>query len=118
MCCIDEGGVHLIAKELQSGCYMTCNAGDIVTITSRSVHQDKDKVRATMKDILIGDVPDRGGRPLEGRAAAAQGVMPAWAPRTAEGDGNSLLISFTSQLLHILVLTYTSADIPVPSARI
>ena len=56
-----------------------------MTVTSRSVHQDKDKVRATVKDVLIGEVPDRGGRPLEGRAAAAQGVMPAWAPRSSGG---------------------------------
>lgn len=56
-----------------------------MAITSRSVHQEKDKFRATVKDVLIGDVPDRGGRPLEGRAAASQASMPAWAPRTSSG---------------------------------
>ena len=40
---------------------------------------------ASVKSVLMGAVPDRGGRPQEDRAAAAAAAMPAWAPRRATG---------------------------------
>ncbi len=40
-------------------------------------------VEASVKAVLIGAVPDRGGRP-EGRARVAD--MPAWAPRRVSGE--------------------------------
>ncbi len=42
--------------------------------------------RASVKDVLIGAVPDRGGR-AEGREAAALASMPKWAPRRGAPAG-------------------------------
>ena len=57
-------------------------AGDVMAVTSKATSGDKGKFEATVKSVLIGKVPDRGGRPTEGRAAAAAASMPDWAPRS------------------------------------
>lgn len=49
-----------------------------------SVNSGSNTFRAAHKGVVIGDVPDRGGRP-EGREREAN--MPAWAPRSAGGGG-------------------------------
>ena len=54
-----------------------------MAVTCKATSGDKGKFEATVKSVLIGAVPDRGGRPAEGRAAAAAASMPAWAPRSA-----------------------------------
>ncbi len=64
----------------ESGC---SDAGDVIAVTCKATNGNKGKFEATVKSILIGAVPDRGGRPAEGRAAAALASMPAWAPRSA-----------------------------------
>lgn len=54
-----------------------------MAVTCKATSGDKGKFEATVKSVLIGEVPDRGGRPAEGRAAAAAASMPAWAPRSS-----------------------------------
>eukprot|EP00208_Stichococcus_sp_RCC1054_P001963 CAMPEP_0206141654 /NCGR_PEP_ID=MMETSP1473-20131121/13709_1 /ASSEMBLY_ACC=CAM_ASM_001109 /TAXON_ID=1461547 /ORGANISM="Stichococcus sp, Strain RCC1054" /LENGTH=347 /DNA_ID=CAMNT_0053536315 /DNA_START=412 /DNA_END=1451 /DNA_ORIENTATION=- len=51
---------------------------DLAAISARVTNGSGGGTRASVKDILIGAVPDRGGR-AEGREAAAK--MPQWAPR-------------------------------------
>ena len=60
-------------------------AGDIVPIASKATSGDKGKFEASVKGFVIGAVPDRGGRPTEGRAAQAAANMPQWKPRSAAG---------------------------------
>lgn len=57
--------------------------GDIVPIASKATSGDKGKFDASVKGFVIGAVPDRGGRPTEGRAAQAAANMPSWKPRSA-----------------------------------
>lgn len=59
-------------------------AGDLVPISSKVTSGAKGSFASLVKGVIIGSVPDRGGR-TEGRAAAA--AMPAWAPRS--GDHSS-----------------------------
>ncbi|DBA79770.1 TPA: hypothetical protein ACH3X1_008435 [Trebouxia sp. C0004] len=59
--------------------------GDIVPIASKATSGDKGKFEASVKGFIIGAVPDRGGRPTEGRAAQAAASMPTWKPRSAAG---------------------------------
>lgn len=66
-------------------------AGDIVPIASKATSGDKGKFEASVKGFVIGAVPDRGGRPTEGRAAQAAANMPQWKPRSAAGMLPSLL---------------------------
>lgn len=70
-----------------------------MAITSKATSGDKGKSEATVKSILIGNVPDRGGRPAEGRAAAAAAAMPDWAPRTAS-SARGLVPSLRKTLCH------------------
>ena len=67
-----------------------------MAVTCKATSGNKGKFEATVKSVLIGAVPDRGGRPAEGRAAAAAASMPAWAPRSA-GEVSS--IPLFSQIL-------------------
>ncbi|KAL0046913.1 hypothetical protein WJX82_001552 [Trebouxia sp. C0006] len=61
--------------------------GDIVPIASKATSGDKGKFEASVKGFIIGAVPDRGGRPTEGRAAQAAANMPTWKPRSAADHG-------------------------------
>ena len=45
------------------------------------------KFEASVKSVLIGKVPDRGGRVTDQRSAAAS--MPKWAPRTQNNNNNN-----------------------------
>eukprot|EP00887_Chlorella_sp_A99_P005046 scaffold4.g5046.t1 len=56
--------------------------GDLLSIMERATSGDTG-IHASVKGVLIGSVPDRGGRP-EGRARDAD--MPAWSARRASGD--------------------------------
>lgn len=77
-------GLHVIATTR-----LTC-AGDLVPIASKATSGDKGKFEASVKGFVIGAVPDRGGRPTEGRAARAAASMPQWKPRSAAGKPLSL----------------------------
>jgi len=57
--------------------------GDVTAVTGKVSGGVPGKVQATVKRVLIGEVPDRGGRPTEGRSAASAAAMPSWAPRTS-----------------------------------
>ena len=61
--------------------------GDVMTVTERatSTSSNSDAMRAKVKDVIIGNVPDRGGR-TDGRRKVA---MPEWSERkvTAGGRG-------------------------------
>ncbi|KAL0021460.1 hypothetical protein WJX79_004191 [Trebouxia sp. C0005] len=61
--------------------------GDIVPVASKATSGDKGKFEASVKGFIIGAVPDRGGRPTEGRAAQAAANMPTWKPRSAADHG-------------------------------
>ena len=54
-------------------------------LASKATSGDKGKFEASVKGFMIGAVPDRGGRPTEGRAAQAAANMPQWKPRSAAG---------------------------------
>ena len=54
-------------------------------VASKATSGDKGKFEASVKGFIIGAVPDRGGRPTEGRAAQAAANMPTWKPRSAAG---------------------------------
>lgn len=60
-------------------------AADLVPVSAKATSGDKGKFEASVKSVLIGKVPDRGGRPYEGRAAAVAASMPAWASRQSDG---------------------------------
>lgn len=55
-------------------------------VASKATSGDKGKFEASVKGFIIGAVPDRGGRPTEGRAAQAAANMPQWKPRSAAGQ--------------------------------
>lgn len=55
--------------------------GDLLTVMERATSGESG-VEASVKGVLIGSVPDRGGRP-EGRARMAD--MPAWTARRVTG---------------------------------
>lgn len=46
-------------------------AGDLVSISSKATSGDNSKFGASVKRLVIGAVPDRGGRSTPGAAAAA-----------------------------------------------
>lgn len=71
------------SKGRTEGC--AAYAGDIVPMASKATSGDKGKFEASVKGFVIGAVPDRGGRPTEGRAAQAAANMPQWKPRSAAG---------------------------------
>ena len=73
-------------------------AGDIVPIASKATSGDKGKFEASVKGFVIGAVPDRGGRPTEGRAAQAAASMPQWKPRSAAGMSPGLLTQTRTSL--------------------
>jgi len=56
-----------------------------VPVASKATSGDKGKFETSVKGFMIGAVPDRGGRPTEGRAAQAAANMPTWKPRSAAG---------------------------------
>ncbi|KAK9861064.1 hypothetical protein WJX84_007035, partial [Apatococcus fuscideae] len=56
--------------------------GDLVPMCSRVTSGAKGSFASLVKGVIIGSVPDRGGR-TEGRAAAA--AMPAWTARSGGG---------------------------------
>jgi hypothetical protein len=56
------------------------NTGDVMAVTGKVSGGIPGRTEATVKSVLIGAVPDRGGRTTEGRSAAA--AMPSWAPRS------------------------------------
>ncbi|KAK9837063.1 hypothetical protein WJX84_004327 [Apatococcus fuscideae] len=58
--------------------------GDLVPISSKVTSGAKGSFASLVKGVIIGSVPDRGGR-TEGRANAAG--MPSWAPRQGGGGG-------------------------------
>ncbi|KAK9840025.1 hypothetical protein WJX74_002283 [Apatococcus lobatus] len=58
--------------------------GDLVPMCSRVTSGAKGSFASLVKGVIIGSVPDRGGR-TEGRAAAA--AMPAWTARSGGGGG-------------------------------
>ena len=70
-------------------------AGDIVPIASKATSGDKGKFEASVKGFVIGAVPDRGGRPTEGRAAQAAASMPQWKPRSAAGVSPHSQLTYT-----------------------
>ena len=55
--------------------------GEVLAVTERATSGG---LPTRVKDVLIGSVPDRGGR-TEGRSRAAD--MPAWSVRTVSGRG-------------------------------
>ena len=61
----------------------TFDAGDVAAVTGKVSSGMPGKTQATVKLLLIGEVPDRGGRPTEGRSSVGAASMPAWAPRTS-----------------------------------
>ena len=61
-------------------------AVDLAAMGARITGGGGGGMRASVKDVLIGAVPDRGGR-AEGREAAALANMPQWAPRRGPPAG-------------------------------
>ena len=55
-------------------------------ITSKATSGHKGQFEASVKSVIMGAVPDRGGRTTEGRAAKGGG-MPDWKPRTVGQGG-------------------------------
>ena len=69
------------SPSLPCGLLLLLLAGDLLAVMERATSGESG-VEASVKAVLIGAVPDRGGRP-EGRARVAD--MPAWAPRRVSG---------------------------------
>ncbi|KAK9842273.1 hypothetical protein WJX81_004060 [Elliptochloris bilobata] len=84
----DKGAAALVAEPAVSveDVFTTC-AGDLLPMGMAATSSDVAAFPASVKSVLMGAVPDRGGRPQEDRAAAAAAAMPAWAPRRATGTG-------------------------------
>ena len=55
--------------------------------------RDKGNFEVSVKGFIIGAVPDRWGRPTEGRAAQAAADMPIWKLRSAAGTPKSYPLS-------------------------
>ena len=47
------------------------SAGDLVAILNKATSGDRSKLGASVKQLVIGSVPDRGGRTDEAAAASA-----------------------------------------------
>lgn len=65
---------------------------DTLAAMLQRVNSEKPPVRSLVKTVVIGDVPDRGGRPTEGKMAAfrpraAGGAAPAAAGGGGRGGG-------------------------------
>lgn len=86
----EQGSARMTAEPLVpfDSIFQACQA-DLVPVSAKATSGDKGKFEASVKSVLIGKVPDRGGRPYEGRAAAAAASMPAWASRQSDGGGGS-----------------------------
>ena len=68
------------------------NAGDLVAIGNKATSGDKSKFGASVKQLVIGSVPDRGGR-TDTAAAAAAGAEQAhghkkFPPKSGGGHGH------------------------------
>ena len=81
-CIVLSTGIH--GSNIQTEALLQ-TSGDVVSIASKATSGDKGKFEASVKGFVIGAVPDRGGRPTEGRAAQAAANMPQWKPRSAAG---------------------------------
>lgn len=96
---------HAACKLIRVHC-----AADLVPVSAKATSGDKGKFEASVKSVLIGKVPDRGGRPFEGRAAAAAASMPAWAPR--QSDGTSMLQAVTAFALRAHKCVHWASEEP------
>eukprot|EP00891_Asterochloris_glomerata_P008758 jgi/Astpho2/8758/Aster-x0822 len=80
-----------LEPEVDVAAVFLARQSDLVPITSKATSGDKGQFEASVKSVIMGAVPDRGGRTTEGRAAKG-GDMPDWKPRTVgQGEGSTVL---------------------------
>lgn len=66
----------------------TTTKADLAALARKTSGSSERHAVATVKRVLIGAVPDRGGRAEEGRAAGGKHGMPAFVPRKPGGGGD------------------------------
>lgn len=82
-----EAALARMTSDPQVSCadVFSATLGDVMAVTERATSGEHGgELHTRVKEVLIGKVPDRGGRP-EGRSRAAD--MPAWSARRVGGRG-------------------------------